>query len=89
MDKELKQLKFRCCHRGMKEIDILLGGFFENNYKEFSKEDIFQLNKYVISLSDNELYMCFFNKSMWPKNISSSLINKLYNYAKKSGLNNS
>ena len=57
MNKELKQLKFRCEHRGMREMDMLMGGFFDMFKSEFSSKDIFQIEKYIIPLSDNDLYL--------------------------------
>ncbi|MBF86772.1 MAG: hypothetical protein CMJ14_02095 [Pelagibacterales bacterium] len=89
MNKELKQLKFRCWHRGMREMDILMGEFFDLNFKNFTKKEISQLNDYVIPLSDNDLYKCFTNDLPWPKTLSEQLINKLSIYAIKRGLKNS
>ena len=89
MNKELKQLQFRCWHRGMKEMDILMGEFFDLNYKDLNNKEISELNEYVIPLSDNDLYKCFTNESNWPNTLSRNLINKLNLYANKRGLKNS
>jgi antitoxin CptB len=89
LKKDLKQLKFRCEHRGMREMDILMGGFFNMFFEEFSKEDIFQIDKYIIPLSDNDLYKCFLGEIIWPKDISDSLSYKLNIFSKKRGLTDS
>ena len=89
MKKDLKQLKFRCEHRGMREMDILMGDFFNTFFEEFSKEDIFQIDKYIIPLSDNDLYKCFLGEIIWPKDISDSLSYKLNIFSKKRGLTDS
>ena len=89
MKKDLKQLKFRCEHRGMREMDILMGGFFNMFFEEFSKEDIFQIDKYIIPLSDNDLYKCFLGVIIWPQDISDSLRHKLNIFSKKRGLTDS
>ena len=89
MKKDLKQLKFRCEHRGMREMDILMGGFFNMFFEEFSKEDIFQIDKYIIPLSDNDLYKCFLGVIIWPQDISDSLRSKLNIFSKKRGLTDS
>lgn len=89
MKKDLKQLKFRCEHRGMREMDILMGGFFNMFFEEFSKEDIFQIDKYIIPLSDNDLYKCFLGVIIWPQDISDSLRYKLNIFSKKRGLTDS
>tara|TARA_B100000686_G_C16139378_1_gene641352 strand:- start:5 stop:274 length:270 start_codon:yes stop_codon:yes gene_type:complete len=89
MDNDLKKLQFRCWHRGMKEMDILMGEFFDYFKNDFTKDEISELNDYVIPLSDNDLYKCFTNKLVWPNTLSITLINKLNNYAIKRGLKNS
>lgn len=89
MNKKLKQLKFRSWHRGMREMDILMGGFFDMFYKDFSDKEINQIEEYIIPLSDNDLYNCFIGKITWPNKISNSLKDKLKIYSNKNGLNNS
>ena len=89
MNKKLKQLKFRSWHRGMREMDILMGGFFDMFHKDFSDKEINQIEEYIIPLSDNDLYNCFIGKITWPNKISNSLKDKLKIYSNKNGLNNS
>ena len=89
MNNELKKLQFRCWHRGMREMDILLGEFYDNFYEGFTKKEIFELNNFIIPLSDNDLYKCFTNQKLWPNSLSKNLINKLNQYSNKLGLNNS
>ena len=89
MNKKLKQLKFRSCYRGMREMDILMGGFFEMFQKDFSEQEIDEIEKYIIPLSDNDLYNCFTNRIVWPKNINNNLQIKLKIYSKERGLKNS
>ncbi|MEZ0496598.1 succinate dehydrogenase assembly factor 2 [Sphingomonas sp. IW22] len=42
MDREhrLKRLRFRAWHRGTKEADLLIGGFFDRHHAEWSDGDI-------------------------------------------------
>ena len=89
VNKKLKQLKFRSWHRGMREMDILMGGFYDMFHEEFSDEEIDEIEKFIIPLSDNDLYNCFLNKINWPNSISASLKNKLKIYFNENGLNNS
>ncbi len=50
-----KQLLFRSAHRGTKEMDILLGGFYEANMLRFSED---QLNEFegLLEIPDDDLY---------------------------------
>jgi succinate dehydrogenase flavin-adding protein (antitoxin of CptAB toxin-antitoxin module) len=73
----------------MREMDILMGGFFNMYFKEFSEEEISQIDKYIITLSDNDLYKCFLGEIIWANNISDSLIYKLKIFSKKRGLTDS
>jgi len=89
VNKKLKKLKFRSWHRGMKEMDILMGGFFDMFHRDFSVKEINEIENFIIPLSDNDLYNCFTSKINWPKNLSDSLKDKLEIYSNKNGLNNS
>jgi len=42
MDREarLKRLRFRAWHRGIREADMLVGGFFDRNHEAWSKAEI-------------------------------------------------
>ncbi|HTG39343.1 succinate dehydrogenase assembly factor 2 [Sphingomonas sp.] len=42
MDREhrLKRLRFRAWHRGTKEADLLIGGFFDRHHAEWGDDDI-------------------------------------------------
>jgi antitoxin CptB len=39
-DTRLKRLRFRACHRGTKEADILIGGFFDRHSANWSEAEI-------------------------------------------------
>lgn len=66
-----------------------MGGFFEMFQKDFSEQEIDEIEKYIIPLSDNDLYNCFTNRIVWPKNINNNLQIKLKVYSKERGLKNS
>jgi antitoxin CptB len=36
----LKRLRFRAWHRGTKEADLLIGGFFDRHHEDWSAEEI-------------------------------------------------
>ena len=67
-------------------MDILLGEFYNKNYLDFTNEDLYELEKFIISLPDDKLYECFVGNQNWPSELSSRLINKLNIYSKKIGL---
>lgn len=67
-------------------MDILLGEFYNKNYLDFTDEDLYELEKFIISLSDDKLYKCFIGNEHWPSELSTKLINKLNIYSKEIGL---
>ena len=40
LDTRLKRLRFRAWHRGTREADMLVGGFFDRHHQGWSDEDI-------------------------------------------------
>ena len=67
-------------------MDILLGEFYNKNCLDFTNEDLYELEKFIISLPDDKLYECFVGNQNWPSELSTRLINKLNIYSKKIGL---
>ena len=39
-DEELKRLRWRAHHRGTKEADILVGGFFDAHHREWQADEL-------------------------------------------------
>ena len=40
VDQRLKRLRFRAWHRGIREADLLIGGFFDRYHQGWSEEDL-------------------------------------------------
>ena len=40
VDQRLKRLRFRAWHRGIREADLLIGGFFDRYHQDWSEEDL-------------------------------------------------
>jgi antitoxin CptB len=55
LDHRRKRLRYRCWHRGMREMDLLLGGFADRHLDGLSAE---QLDRFeaLLELPDPELY---------------------------------
>ena len=54
----IKKLLFRAEHRGTKEMDLVLGGFFKNNVKNLNEIDLLEFEK-LLEFSDKALTDCF------------------------------
>jgi antitoxin CptB len=49
-----KKLLFRSSHRGTKEMDLLLGGFFKENYQVLSESELLEFQD-ILELTDKDL----------------------------------
>ena len=60
-----KRLRFRSCHRGMKELDVLLGRFVERHLESLSRA---QLDRYesLIECPDPDIYLWILGRAAPP-----------------------
>jgi antitoxin CptB len=54
IDEFRKKLLFRSSHRGTKEMDLLLGGFFQENYQILSESELLEFQD-ILELTDKAL----------------------------------
>ena len=57
-----KQIIYRSIHRGIKEMDLLLGSFVEQNIDKFNDSELKDL-KALMMLEDEILYQWYFMKT--------------------------
>ncbi|GGB62200.1 hypothetical protein GCM10011316_37700 [Roseibium aquae] len=50
-----KKILFRCWHRGMKEMDLLLGGFAKAHIAALSEDELAEL-EHLLTAHDQDLY---------------------------------
>lgn len=79
MDILKKQLTYYSWHRGTKEMDFILGLFFDAHYKEFSKADMLCYKKFLC-YDDNILYDWICLNTQTAPVIYHDLIFKIKNY---------
>ena len=68
-----KRLLFRSTHRGTREMDILLGGFFKSNMSYLIDD---QLNEFegLIEIPDDDLYNWAMGRMEIPKELDTQLL---------------
>jgi antitoxin CptB len=68
-----KRLLFRSTHRGTREMDILLGGFFKSNMSYLNDD---QLNEFegLIEIPDDDLYNWAMGRMEIPKELDTQLL---------------
>ncbi len=58
--KIVNKILYRSTHRGMKEMDILLGNFVKKYVDTFNDKELNDLNE-LLNCEDSILYNCYFN----------------------------
>ena len=75
-----KRLLYQSQHRGMREMDLLLGEFGKKALSMSQAElDAFE---FLLSFPDQTLYALFFDNGHLPSGVSESLVNELQNFKK-------
>lgn len=80
-----KRLLYQSQHRGMREMDFLLGGFAQENIASMTQDELIQFER-LLSFPEMELYGWFFEKMPFPPHAPASLIKKIKDRASLSGL---
>ena len=75
----LKRLRFRSWHRGMREVDLLLGGFADRHLTEL---DPAQLERYeqLLGAADPELYDWIARRTAAPAAYECDVLNLIRNF---------
>ena len=79
IDIKRKRLLFRSEHRGMKEMDIIMGAFAREFLEQFTEEEL-DLYEEVVQTPDADLYNWISGKEPAPANDSNPILHKLLNY---------
>lgn len=60
-----KRLRYRCTHCGMKEMDLILGGFIEAHLGDLSERELGELEA-LVEVPDDLLYLWFSGREAVP-----------------------
>ena len=84
LDKKRKRLIFRSWHRGMKEMDQIIGSFANDYVPTYSEAELDSFEE-VLENSDPELYDWIIRRLEIPANKQSDILTQLlkYDYASK------
>ena len=55
LDERRRRLLFRCWHRGVKEMDLIMGGFADAHLKDFSDDDVRAFEALML-VPDQQMY---------------------------------
>lgn len=79
-----KRLKFRAWHRGMKEVDLILGPFADDAADRLDEKDLedFEL---LLSVPDNDLYDWLCGRSPPPERYRTKLYEQIHDFSRRAG----
>jgi antitoxin CptB len=72
-DKLRKRLLYQSQHRGMREMDLILGGFADQNINSMSLQELEQFEA-LLAFPDQHLYGWFFERAPLPESAPKNLI---------------
>lgn len=83
-EKRIKKLAFRAQHRGIKELDILVGGFAEKFLTELNPEDLYEF-ECLLTVPDQTFYSILRGEVEAPDHVKSELLTKMIYYTTEQG----
>ena len=76
----LKSLRYRSCHRGTKEADLLLGGFADEYLSKLSSNQLLQFEK-LLSCPDHDILAWVYNQVLAPEEKYKDILLMLHDYS--------
>lgn len=74
-----KKLLFRAWHRGIKEMDLILGRFAQAKINDLSEQQLTEL-KYIMSFEDRDLLCWFMGEHNIPKELDIDMFYTILNF---------
>lgn len=79
-EKRLKKLNFRADHRGIRELDILVGGFAKQHLEKLSDLELDQFEA-LMHVPDQQFYAILRREREIPEQIDCPLLHQMIDYA--------
>ena len=83
-EKRLKKIEFRANHRGIKELDILVGGFARKHLRELNEEDLYEF-ECLMTVPDQTFFAILRGEVEAPDHVKSPMLDKLIAYTAEHG----
>ena len=76
LDLRRRKLLFRCWHRGMREMDLVMGRFADSAVAELSDEEVADLER-LIELPDRDLLAWVTGEASVPEDVDSVVFRRM------------
>ena len=74
-----KRLLWRATHRGIKEMDLILGGFVTRHLSTFSEAEVAELER-IMEIPDQDMLSWATKQQPVPANHASALLTRILDY---------
>lgn len=74
-----KRLLWRATHRGIKEMDLILGGFVTRNLQSFSEAEVAELER-IMEIPDQDMLSWATRQQPVPAEHTSALLARILDY---------
>ena len=75
-DPRLKRLRFRAWHRGTREADLLVGGYFDRHHQDWDETDIAWFEQ-LLEEQDVDILAWAFGTATVPERFAGHMIDRL------------
>ena len=79
LDPRRRRLLFRCWHRGMREMDLIMGRFADSALADLSEADLAELER-LIELPDRDLLAWVTGEVGVPEDVDSALFRRMRDF---------
>lgn len=76
LDDRRKRLLFRCWHRGIREMDLILGGFADSEIATLSDDDMDDLER-LLEIPDQDMYAAIIGQQPLSSDDASPLFERI------------
>jgi antitoxin CptB len=81
-DPRRKRIKFRAWHRGMKEVDLILGPFADAHVDHLDDAALDEFEQ-LLSVPDNDVYDWLCGRSAPPDSHRTKLYEQIYDFSRR------
>ena len=81
LDNRRKKLKFRAWHRGIKEMDIILGNFADRYLESFDTADLDEFER-LLQIPDQAFYAMLAHNAPIPDIVDTPLFHRILQFSK-------
>src|SRR5436190_16736846 len=79
-----RKLLFRSWHRGIREMDLIMGGFADASIAVMTEAELDELER-LLDVPDQEIYSWFTGEGAVPTRFDTSFFRRMRDFAKRDG----